>query len=107
MTRSKTTSQFKEVSYSYPSSCNAERTGFGKTGCFTVSVERHATGSTAHVYTVVSGHATRDEAFDAADKLPQEYGRFSLLRDQPSVREGALLTLRNRPARTRGTTGLV
>jgi hypothetical protein len=58
----------KEVGYSYASSENANRFGFRKTGCYTVSTIEGTNPPVA-----VSGHATRDEALAAARLLPEAW----------------------------------
>lgn len=60
----------KIVNFSYPTSPNAVRFGFGAAGCWTLSLNyTHAT--TLIPPRAVSGHATRDEAL-AAGRARQE-----------------------------------
>jgi len=65
---------YKLVEFSYPSSTNASRLGFSKTGCYTLhtaSTEGHKT---------LSGHATLKEAKAAGELLPHPW--------HPAMREG-------------------
>lgn len=66
-------SRTKAVSYAYPSSNDAERFGFGKTGCYVVGL-----GPADHSkpHSSVAGYATKAEAFEAADKMPEPFDRF-------------------------------
>lgn len=59
----------KMVDYAYPTSINAIRFGFGNVGCWVVAKHfRHETEFFAPI--ALSGHATREEAIDAARNVP-------------------------------------
>jgi len=63
--------QTKLVDYSYPTSPNASKHGFGKTGCYTVSVARgHAPGK------AIKAFATKPDALAFASTLPMPFHRF-------------------------------
>jgi hypothetical protein len=62
----------KVVDWSYPSSPNATRFGFSRTGCWTVS--RHFAHETRSILPEhLSGHATRPEALAAAGQMPEPW----------------------------------
>lgn len=71
----------KEIGWSYPSSPNAVRFGFGKSGCWTVSTTRGQKPPVA-----LSGHAERSEALTAALKLPYDWAPL-FARHNPDVLE--------------------
>ena len=58
----------KGVDYCYPSSPHAERFGYARTGCYVCCLIDREFNST-----VVSAHATREAAFDAAAALPNAW----------------------------------
>jgi hypothetical protein len=58
----------KSVDYSYPTSPNAERFGFSKSGCYTISLN-DPTGVRTPV--AVSAYSTLDEALKAVGQMPQ------------------------------------
>ncbi len=62
------TTVFKSVGWSYPTSSNAKKFGFQKTGCWTVSREySHDTKSIPP--DALAGFASREEALAAARKM--------------------------------------
>ncbi len=61
----------KEVGYSYPSSSNATRFGFARTGCHTVSLWDKINPPKA-----VAAFATREQAVNHADTLPNDWVVF-------------------------------
>lgn len=72
----------KTVSYAYPSSDNAEQFGFGKVGCYVVSLGP-ADHGTPH--SSIAGFATKGEAFAAADKMPEPFDRYCCARDEDCI----------------------
>jgi len=61
----------KLVDYSYPTSPNATKHGFGKVGCYTVSIAKgHAPGKDAKAF------PTKEEAMTFAESLPMPFHRF-------------------------------
>ena len=62
----------KRVDYSYPTSTNATRFGFGKTGCYTVETVKHPQPPKA-----VAGFSTLDEARAHAETLPCPWDRLT------------------------------
>lgn len=64
----------KIVSYSYPTSTNAKRFGFYRSGCYTVGVMNGHQPARNEL-----GFATSEEAFAHAGRLPIPFNRYSLL----------------------------
>jgi hypothetical protein len=62
----------KSLEWSYPSSDNASRFGFAKTGCWTVQrTYSHPQHSVSPV--ALSGHADRSAALSAARMMPEPW----------------------------------
>lgn len=61
----------KQIDFSYPTSTNATNMGFGKTGCWTISV---ANGN--QVAKAVAGFETQSEAIQAALAMPEPFGKL-------------------------------
>jgi hypothetical protein len=66
----------KQISYAYSSSINAERFGFGKTGCYCVELIRHNPGMQPPVS--LAGFATWAGAWHYAKRLWFEFDRMSM-----------------------------
>ncbi len=64
----------KLVDYSYPTSTNATKYGFGKTGCYTVSVAKGSAPGKA-----VKAFADKASALAFAETLPMPFHRFQSL----------------------------
>ena len=60
----------KTVEWSYPSSSNAQKFGFGKSGCYTVE-----TACGCEPPEAIAGFKTLEEAKEFADKMPQAWGK--------------------------------
>ena len=60
------------IAYAYPTSINAEKLGFGETGCFAVELAVDCNPPTAYM-----GFITLPEARAAADELKYEYSRHT------------------------------
>lgn len=63
----------KSVSYSYSSSPNAARFGFPATGCYTLETIEGCNPPVA-----ISGHASKEEAIQAAESLDLPWNAYSL-----------------------------
>lgn len=63
--------QTKQIDWSYPTSTNAERLGFARTGCWTVSI---ASGN--RVAVAVAGFPTESQAAEHARSLSMPFGRL-------------------------------
>lgn len=66
----------KQVAYSYPSSPNAEKFGFGKTGCYTVSLV--ALSPVRKPPVSVIGLASLESAKAYANTMPEPWDKYSL-----------------------------
>lgn len=64
-------SQFKKVSYAYPTSTDAAKHGFKMSGCWIVEATGHQTRSFPTL--------ARESAFYYAGTIPLDYDRFSFL----------------------------
>ena len=72
MTMTKTLAIVKRVEWSYPTSDNAERLGFGKTGCYSVEV-----GEENKPFRAIIGFASLVEARFAAEAMPMPWSRLT------------------------------
>lgn len=65
----------KTVEYAYPTSSNATRLGFGKTGCWCVELANRGNARPQHA---VTGHANKEQAIKTAQALPHPWSPLFL-----------------------------
>lgn len=66
----------KRVEWSYATSINAERFGFGQSGCFTVATVKYT--PTMRPPKPLAGFATLNEARAYAESLPQQWDNLTM-----------------------------
>ena len=65
---------YKSVEFSYPTSSNAKKMGFNKTGCWTVETRESGKAGKA-----IKGFLTREEAISHAETMKNEWCPIYLL----------------------------
>lgn len=66
----------KQVGFAYPTSPDAVKFGFAKSGCYSVSL-----GGTDPLTPPksIAAFLTKREAFEYANKMPEPFGRYSIV----------------------------
>lgn len=85
--------QTKSIAYAYPSSPNAAKLGFNKTGCYTVEVLDAKTRASQSL----AGFATFDEAEVWADGLKQPFDRWSMTVPRSLAKGSVTLAANTKP----------
>jgi hypothetical protein len=63
----------KRIEYSYPTSPNAERYGYGRIGCYTIAIIH----TPMAIPVTVDAYPTYEEAKACADKLAMPYNKYT------------------------------